>query len=189
MIELEKECSQMKPFITPRITLHGKKLFEFQVEGVRTDNLHSVLINQKVSAYWMPDSHNFKAAWKFILIFDNDTGIEFSSACTAVVDWEEIGSLNMLFVSAAAGHLGMTESEKRQDIRPSLPVRGMEKIVYEGNDFITECGVAILGHDGSEIIITTGISPGSVSILTAFSKNTFEPEFPLSSCKRKACWT
>nr|GFD13683.1 hypothetical protein [Tanacetum cinerariifolium] len=53
-------------------------------------------------------------------------------------------------------------------------------------DVITECGIIFCGRGGSEIIISAGVSPGSVSVSAPFSLDSFEPQFSLASCRREA---
>lgn len=176
----------MKPFITPKTALDGKKIFEFQIEGEFDGNFYSLFLNNTALAFWLPAGHTLEEAWRFVLIFDGDIGIEFSSACTQILDWEEIGSLNIKFMSSVSTYLGMTEFENRGIICPPLSVRGIEKIIYEDAEVRTECGIAILSLNEPEIVIMTGVAPGSVTISAVFSKDKFEPEFSLPLCKREA---
>ena len=102
-----------------------------------------------------------------------------------VVGWQEVGSLNIQLID-------QTSSEKHDNdavlVRVEVPqfrVTSLAKLVYEDNGFRSECRVAICGGNEEEIVITTGISPGSVSIAAPFSTSPFEPEFSVSECKRE----
>ena len=68
---------------------------------------------------------------------------------------------------------------------PPFRVTSLIKLVYEDNNFSSECGIAIGGANEEEIVVATGISPGSVSVSAPFSTSTFEPEFSVSECKRE----
>jgi hypothetical protein len=64
-------------------------------------------------------------------------------------------------------------------------VERLEKLVYEDDDVISECGLVMYGVGGAEIIIAAGISPGSVSVAASFATGPFEPQFSLGTCRRE----
>ena len=172
----------MKPFITPEISASGQKVLRFQCKNIEAKNISSDMQNLSIVAYSMPIDHSFQAAWIFRLILSNGTSLEFSSACTAVMDWQEVGSLNIQLVNQAANKKSVTDAVLlRIEVTP-FRIISLKKLTYEDKNFRTECGIAIYGQNEEEILITTGISPGSVSIAAPFSTDPFEPEFPVAQC-------
>lgn len=177
------EANLMKPFITLKFSASGKKLFSFQYEGTDSDSLWVLLEGRVIVAYSIPWRHSFKAAWMFRLFMDNNVMLEFSSACTKVVDWEEVGSLNIRFVDNY--HQIFSDDREMRKIEISATkLCKLEKIFYEDNEIISECALAFSMEGGGEIIVATGISPSSVSVSAPFEKISFEPEFSLNLCKR-----
>ncbi|WP_143062040.1 hypothetical protein [Faunimonas pinastri] len=176
----------MKPFITSELTLAGKQLFRFQLEGGDLESISGLTHSHRIAAYAMPPKHTFEAAWIFVLCFeDSNTFLELSSACTQIVDWEEIGSLNIRMDSNDAGESKSIASYlSKQEILP-FSVRIIQKLIYEDDDVISECGLVLSGADGTEIVIAAGIPSGSVSVAAPFAEGSFEPEFPLVTYKRE----
>lgn len=180
----------MKPFITPKVTEAGKKLLQFQLEGRDLESFWSVMHCHRITAYGLPDGHTFDAAWEFQLYFgDDDVFVEFSSACTQVVDWQEVGSLNIRVDSCDGGSTTSIRPDPSKHAISSFFVESLEKLVYEDDDVISECGLVLHGSDGAEIIIAAGISPGSVSVAAPFATGSFEPQFSLGTCRREPCTT
>ena len=176
----------MKSFINPEISVTGKKLLAFQFEGSENDSFWNLLRDHGVIGYAMPDGHTFQAAWLFRLICDGDMLIEFSSACTRVLGWQEVGTLNIRLMCRACEEPYDECHMPLKIVSPAIPLKGIEKLVYEDDDVITECGLVLCGLDGKEIVIAAGISPGSVSVAATFAEGKFEPQFPLSMCKRES---
>jgi len=182
--------NHMKPFITPKVTEAGKKLLQFQLEGGDLDSISRVMRGHRVTAYGMPDDHTFDAAWEFQLYFgDDNVFVEFSSACTQVVDWQEVGSLNIRVASCDEGSTASVGPDLSKHAISPFFVERLEKLVYEDDDVITECGLVMYGVGGAEIIIAAGISPGSVSVAASFATEPFEPQFSLGTCRREPCAT
>lgn len=174
----------MKPFITPELLESGKKKLPIQWEGINSDLLCSFLKDQYLVACAFPKNHSLKAAWIFWLIFQSGKVLEFSSACTQVVGWEEVGSLN----------IGLLEKIEKSDSYLAgnifqINVQGfifseINKLIYEDEDLISECGLVLISPGEQEVVIAAGIPPGSVSIKAWFQKEElFEPQFPLSICR------
>ena len=136
-----------------------------------------------VLAYGLPESHTFKEAWLFRLVLDNGWIVDFSSICTGVGGWQEIGSLK----------LGFTREQTNVDtlrwqMKPwaEFRVESVERLIYEDADVYTECGIALKDPAHGEIVIASGTAPGSVSIAAPFSSDAFEPEPPLDRLQRRA---
>lgn len=175
----------MKPFITPEVSVIGKKMLAFQCKGIDASALWSALDGQHIVAYAMPTGHSFQAAWLFRLILSGGGLLEFSSACTQVVDWQEVGSLNIRFVDDSSYVSADLEPEVPTTAIPPLHLQALEKLVYEDADVVSECALALHGEDGEEIVVATGIPPGSVSVIASFTMGAFEPQFAISTCKRE----
>lgn len=172
----------MKPFITPKSSAVVKKLLHFQIEG----NLNwSDLIGREVVAYAKPSDHSFTEAWEFQLIFDDGGVLEFSSACTAVVGWQEVGTLNIKCVRPERQGVACGSLPTVSLITPPFFCERISRLGFEDDDVLTECGIVINAPNGDEIIIATGVSPGSVSVSAPFARDEFKPEFPLAVCKRE----
>lgn len=172
----------MKPFIIPDILPDGKKVLHFQCENANAENVKNILQGLSIVAYSMPVGHSLQAAWNFRLILSNGYSLEFSSACTVVVGWQEVGSLNIQLINEA--NPGIDSVFVRVEV-PPFRIKSLVKLVYEDQNFRSECGIAIEGDNEEEIVIAAGNSPGSVSIAAPFSVSPFEPEFSVSECIRE----
>lgn len=174
----------MKPFIIPELSPTGQKILRLQCEGVERGALGKSIEGSNVVAYAMPEGQAHSAAWLFQLILDDGRLLEFSSACTEVVDWQEVGSLNIVLETEAS------EVRKSGAIAwarvPVAPFRisSADVLVYQDGDVVSECGLVICGQADSQIVICAGIPPGSVSVLLPNSKDSFEPQFSVSACTR-----
>lgn len=175
----------MKPFITPETSETGKKVLAFQCEGIEAKALSSALSGQQIVAYAMPAGHSFQAAWLFLLTLSGGEVLEFSSACTQVVSWQEVGSLNIRFIGRSSGVSADSELELATVAVPALHLQELEKLVYEDADVISECALVLRGKAGEEIVVAAGIPPGSVSVIASFTKGPFEPQFAISACRRE----
>ena len=174
----------MKPFITPKVSVTGKKMLAFQFEGIDASTLWSALNGQHIVGYAMPTGHSFQAAWLFRLILSGGGLLEFSSACTQVVDWQEVGSLNIRFVDHSSDVSADLGPGAPTIAIPALHLQALEKLVYEDADVVSECALVLHG-EGEEIVVAAGIPPGSVSVIASFTKGAFEPQFAISTCKRE----
>lgn len=175
----------MNPYVTPETTPDGKKLLAWQLEGLGGLTLWDHLTSRMVRGYRMHDGHTFGAAWGLTLLFDGQLSVEFSSACTMTAGWQEMGSLNIALSYVPDHVTADASSENREIPLPALSACRIDKITYEEDGFITECGLAIVGADGTEIIITSAASPGSVTVSTPFLQDQFDPEFALALCRRE----
>jgi len=174
----------MKPYITPELTIHGKKAFKFQLEGLERKDIESLLKGQKLVAYGLPNGHTFQAVWDLSFFFESGLVVHFSSACSEAGGWQEVGSLNIGCSQAANSAAEAIEMEFA--VTPSLQLTGMQMLVFEDEDVVVECGLVLHGVDGQELVVAAGIPPGSVSVLASFAADKqFEPQFSLSSCRRE----
>jgi hypothetical protein len=175
----------MKSFITPEISDDGRKVLYFQYEGIDEATFWNAIDGQYVIAYVLPIGHSFQAAWIFHLIFQNGKSIEFSSACTQVVGWEEVGSLNIRFFSHLPEDLFEYKFKIDKVYFPVVKIQKIQKFVYEDADVISECGLVFIGTQGEEIVVAVGIPPGAVFVMKSFTDQRFEPEFELAVCQRE----
>lgn len=163
----------------------GQKVLRLQCEGIEPTALWRSVESLSIVAFAMPARQTFRAAWLFQLIFNNGSLIEFSSACTQIVGWQEVGSLNIRYSDESSdGRRAVGLALLRTDL-PPFQVIALEKLVFEDDDVITECGLSFYEASGEEIVVSAGIPPGSVTIAAPFSKACFEPQFSNSVCKRE----
>ncbi|MDP4076702.1 hypothetical protein [Acidovorax sp. A1169] len=172
----------MKPYITPEMNLAGKKVYKFQLESPVSDLWSHLKRGVKLLFYWLPEGHTLQCAWQLIFVFDNGMALEFSSACTVVVGWDEVGSLN---VSAKITE-GKGSPAGACNIFSEFTVREIERVVYEDDEIVVQTGIVFVGEEGDEIYVCSGISPGSVSVRAPFYiYEDFKPQFSLSQCIRQ----
>ena len=175
----------MKPFITPDISATGQKVLRLQCEGVAPEDIWKSVQGLSVVGYALPPGQSIQAAWIFQLIFDDGSLIDFSSACTQVAGWQEVGSLNMQLIRK----LPKEQLDKGSDLLRTdvlnFRLNSLAKLAYADDDVSSECALVFCGENGEEIIVATGIPPGSVSISAPFLETSFEPEFSVSECKRE----
>jgi hypothetical protein len=158
----------------------AKKILHIQCEGIEREGFGEFARSRAIAAYALPNSQTLKAAWLFRIVLDDGGSLEFSSAGTEVVDWQEVGSLTIRLVDKSSPPV---EDFLWVDMLP-LEIVEVDVLIYEDEDVISECGLVICGVDGSEIIVAAGIPPGSVSIMSPIFGGAFEPQFPVSTCKR-----
>jgi hypothetical protein len=175
--------SLMKPFITDA-SENGKSILKFQCEGKSREQINETLLGSQITAYLMPDEHTFETAWLFYLFFSNGCLIEFSSACTEIGNWREIGSLNLRFdQDKFLDQKGERKLFAKNGIE-IFYVNSIECLTFEDADVYAECGIVFCDSFGQEIIVAAGPTPGSISIRAPFSTGEFKPEFSMTEYKR-----
>lgn len=141
----------------------------------------------RLVTYVLPEGHTLRAAWESAFIFNTGAVLEFSSACTQVVDWQEVGSLNIRLTHGPVEGAAMTSCSGNESSFEALEIIAVEKVIYEDEDVVVECGLLLRGVNGEEVIVAAGIPPGSVSMQMPCSPaELFESQFPLSACRREA---
>ncbi|MBC3915976.1 hypothetical protein H8L32_00630 [Undibacterium sp. CY18W] len=172
----------MKPFIIP-ILEDGKLILKFQCEGRNSEQIKETFEGTWITAYAMPDGHSLKEVWLFRLFFGNDYFIEFSSACSGVGGWREIGSLNLRIDRIQNSDQGQESGIfKKKDIEPFY-VSSITRLVYEDELVNVEGGIVFKDSNGKLLTIAAGIPPGSVSVVGPFSNGDFQPEFAIADYK------
>lgn len=173
----------MKPFITDAFK-NGLFILEYQCEGIHKEEIGNLLKGAGITAFAMPQGHSFASAWQFRLFFDNRYLIDFSSACTEVGGWQEVGSLN---IRASLGDFPDEDKNVKPLVKTNVDgfrVDSIDSLVYEDADVYAECGIVFRDLSGKEITIVAGQSPGSVSVLAPFSAGEFKPEFAIEAYSR-----
>jgi len=144
--------------------------------------LRAMVLKKNIVCCSIPEDHSFRETWSFRLGFEGGVLLEFSSASTEVVGWQEVGSLNVQKMDdSKAGAIGRITTFAKP-----FRVSELEKVVYEDDDVISECGMAFHGGVGEpELVVAAGISPGSVSVAGQCSDEGFAPQFAISTCRRE----
>lgn len=170
----------MKPFIE-NAEQGGMFVLPFQVEGVSVDQIGATLRGATILAYGLPNAHSLKEAWLFRLVLDSGWTVDFSSACTGVGGWQEMGSLNLVFAR-------VTENEAllQWTMTPIVEfhVRMAERLVFRSDAIYADVGIVLTSSTDDEVIISAGIPPGSVSIAAPFSSEEFRPENDMTALTR-----
>jgi hypothetical protein len=172
----------MKPFITPERLTSGKLRFPFQCEGIRPEALVDRVKAYRLMAYAVPEGQSAAEAWYLDLRFEDGERLEIMSASTALPNWQEFGSLSWKWANEGAKlpemRLIVVGIEPRK-------VTAVEKIVFEDDEVVVECGLAFSAeNERDEILIESGVSPGAVSMRAPFVAMEFRPQFPIAMCKR-----
>lgn len=154
-------------------------------EGCSREQLHKLFLNSRIIAYAIPKGHSCSEAWLFRLFFDNNYIVEFSSSCTELHNWQEIGSLNLGIITTKSDEQIDYKDIFVKTIIDGLMVTNIEYLIYEDSEVYAECGLIFETESGSEIIVAAGISPGSVSVVGPFSVLPFQPEFEFSLYERR----
>ncbi len=169
----------MKPYITNTMIDRTHQL-PYQIEGIDRSNLPTLLKSKKIKCYEIPSGQSLKACWKFRITLFNDDWLEFSSACTNIGNWKEIGSLNIRYAKSGKV-LPIDEYQKNEC---SFEIQNVEQLILRDQDVISEAGLILKGEH-SEFIIAAGVPPGSVSIKITDTDSEFEPEFNIEDYVRQ----
>jgi len=159
----------MKPFNT-NASEGDRYVLRLQTEGVRRDQIADAFSSRSIVAYALPEGHTLKCAWQCRIFLDNNDVFEFSSACTEVAAWQEVGSLNIERIQTVENSADALFS--RAGIE-KFTIASVDCLVYETPDVYAVCGIVLRAVSGEEVIIATGVSPGSVSVQASFSSLTF----------------
>jgi len=171
----------MKPYITDAFQ-GGKFVLPFQVEGLPADQLGAPFNAARVLAYGLPKSQTLQAAWLFRLMLDTGWILDFSSACTGVGGWQEIGSLNLGFTQEAS------DADAIEWVITSLEdfqVLSVERLVFEDAEVYAESGIVVTDSMHREIVVAAGTAPGSVSIALPSSTGSLQSEFEIEQLQRR----
>ncbi|WP_156957932.1 hypothetical protein [Paracidovorax oryzae] len=170
----------MKPYITDSMK-NGKYILPIQYGGRDKDFVGS-LSGGHIKAYGLPNKQSLTMAWEFFLSFGNGSVLKFSSACTNVGGWEELGSINLEIYDIESIE-DFSDILVWHDIEDFL-VKKIGIICYEDAKIYSECGIFFENGKNENLIVCTGISPGSVSVFSSFSFVDFDPEIPIEKCRK-----
>ena len=172
----------MKPCITDSNNGPSKKISLLcQVDGLQRAEFAGALIAHKVVSYGYPANQSLQEAWLFFLTLDSGWNAIFSSVFTEIGEWKEVGCLNVTFSS----ELPPLNKTKWTIIRfDNFFVESVEWLVVNNDEIYVECGLVVKDALEREIVVATGVSPGSVSISLPLSSNSFRPEFATEQCAR-----
>lgn len=173
----------MKPFTIPEETPGGKRRLALQWEGMLESDLLEMVRRVNLLEYSFPDGHSEEAAWPVFLTFDDLSTFEISSASTQISGWDEIGSINIRRINFQAESLAKWRLVRRP--LEKFKLSAVEKLVFEEEICVSECGLALVSAEGVSVLCASGIPPGSVSVLAPGATAEFRPQFPLSICRRE----
>lgn len=170
----------MKPFIA-NAEQDGIFVLPFQVEGISMDQIGATLRGAAILAYGLPKAHSLKEAWLFRIVLDSGWIVDFSSACTGVGGWQEMGSLNLVFAREPEDDASIQWTMTRI---VEFHVLAAERLVFRSGAIYAESGIVLTSSTGDEVVIAAGIPPGSVSIAAPFSTEEFQPENDMAALTR-----
>lgn len=112
----------------------------------------------------------------FRLYLDRGEVLIFSSKCTGVGGWDEVGSLSIAL------------ELKREEPIPSafiktdidhIHVANYSMLVFERGDVYSEAGICFSSDSGERVIIAAAAVTGAVSVYLPKASQEFKPEFPI----------
>lgn len=171
----------MNPFIVDPFQ-DGRYVLGYQIENSTSTPLREAVLGASINKVAIPKRHSLKAAWIVRLAFDNNLSVEFSSACTDIGNWREIGSLNINIFSNIDNdpESFIFDEYAINDFR----VAALDRLVYEEENLFVENGIVFSSEKGEEIWIAAAPAPGSVTVQAPFSIQEFSPEFSAVECRR-----
>lgn len=161
---------------------NGKKFLPVQYGGDMPESTLSGLVGSRLQAFGLPDKHSLTTAWYFALSFDTGCWLVFSSACTDIGGWDEVGSIN-LEIHGDHDMGGKGDIFVWQTVE-EFKVNMLGALRHENDRFCSDCGIFFDNGMGESLIICAGIPPGSVSVASGFSLLDFEPEIPVEKCRK-----
>jgi hypothetical protein len=112
--------------------------------------------------------------WRFALNLDDGCKVVLSSIPIEIGKWKEIGCLNIALLRLPPA---LNEAKWTIITIPNFFVESTEWLVVNDDEVYVECGITVKDRLQREIVVTAGVSPGSVSVSMPFSNNSFNPEF------------
>lgn len=174
----------MRPSITLDVDSTGRKILRYKCEGIDVAELGNKFRHQNVCSVSRPAAQSLRQSWLAWLHLASGDVIEFSSSCTQVVGWQEIGSLNIRVIADVLRGLPQVAASVAKIAISQFRIDQIDVLIYEDEDVVSECGIVFCEAGGSEIVVATGISPGSVSLAVPQQTEDFDPEFALVMCHR-----
>lgn len=153
-----------------------------QYVGFSQSDFAVLMYTNKILSYEIPKTQSLKCCWLFRLNLINGERLTFSSKCTNVGGWNEIGSLNIAFdrpVEEYDRSIFNRESiEKHETKEVSL-------LTYSEENVYAETGVVLVNEVGGELIILCSPASGAVTVNIPGLKSELKPEFDFLEYKRK----
>ncbi|MEJ2416552.1 MAG: hypothetical protein P8Y45_06400 [Exilibacterium sp.] len=154
-----------------------------QYSGVSAEDLAMLVLKNNVIAYELPKTQTLGCTWDFRLHLASGEVLAFSSKCTSVGGWEEVGSLSVALKAIAA------DSDSDVFSKVSIEkfyIANFSMLVYEEENVYSESGICFTDVCGNELIVAASPSPGAVSVDIPNIHTDFKPEFSVSDLKYKA---
>lgn len=154
-----------------------------QYSGVSAEELARVVLKNNIVAYELPKAQTLECTWDFRLHLASGEVLTFSSKCTSVGGWNEVGSLSIDL------QVNVTDASSDIFIKKNIEdfyTTDYSMLAYEEDDIYSESGICFVNGVGAEIIIVAAPSPGAVSVSIPRIHEELKPEFSMSVYKRKA---
>lgn len=172
----------MKPYITDVNGDRSKKItLMCQMQGLQRAEFVHALTAHTIVSFSYPGNQSLQEAWLFSFTLDSGWNVTFSSVCADIGDWKEVGYLNVAFSLTLPT---LNETDWIIIGVNNFLIKSVEWLVVNNDEIYVECGLVVKDALDREIIVAAGVSPGSVSISSPFSNNSFIPEFTTEQCTR-----
>lgn len=124
-------------------------------------------------------SDKFSRPYILYILLDNGSCVKFRSITYTISTRIEVGSLLIELEEKAPPDQELFEIPV--DFQDCVRLDQLNMTV---NDSYIECGLAMIGKSGAQIIVVPGVMPYSIHIESPFFTDSFEPEFDLSEYRR-----
>lgn len=171
----------MKSYIENARKDHQYRLI-CQYSGVSAKDLDKLVLKNNVVAYGIPKSQALECTWNFRLYLVSGEVLVFSSKCTSVGGWNEVGSLS-IDLKANISDLS-SDVFIRTEIK-NFYISNYSMLVYEEDDVYSESGICFSDDIGAELIVIVAPAPGAVSISIPNVNTELKAEFSMSDYKLK----
>lgn len=151
-----------------------------QLHFFSIDNFKDIFLNSKIIAYGvsgsLKKSRNLQCVSRFLLYFENNKIIEFSSNLTMSSDkWNEYGSIVLAVhdIDEIIAHDNI--SIEKFNINPIL-IKSIQKIIIQDEKLLIDCGIVFGADENLDIMIATTFVH-SVTVKAPFSTGKFDTEY------------
>ena len=168
----------MKPFVENAFH-DGRYVLPIRCEGFQRSQLNARMEGTCIIAYSLPRDHSLSEAWQCRIHFNSGTMFEFSSLCTGVGGWDEMGSLCIHEMEN-----GTDKALFQKTMVEPICIAKIECFIHDNTTVYCEAGMVFQDAHGKEVIIAAGVAPGSVSVSAPFSQEAFEPELSIDAYAR-----
>ncbi|WPO98295.1 hypothetical protein SFA35_16785 [Pseudomonas sp. HR96] len=158
---------------------NGHTYLNMQVEGAAPHEISNRLINKSVECLHIHKRDDLSSCWRVLIEFGSGEMLEVSASETEVVDWNEIGTINLAF--RPGGVPVDAAIYKRLAVDPFV-VNEVELLTCTEDLVFSECGILLKGLAGEIFIVAIGEMPFQLSVSLHSSNNLFLPRYPVESC-------